>query len=275
MEAKHNTPKYRRHRSAGLDRAFVELNGTRQYLGRWGSPESREKYDRVLAKWLANGRRLRRRGPNPTITELVAAFWHHAEKRYQSREALNFRPVIKLLRRLYGRTRIADFSAPDLKAVRGWILNLIEVSAFLHQFQREQRNGAIVASVDDYAVAYELAGEVLVDTFSDLRKSLRNVYERIRALFREEGGPVSRRYIRECLSMPDSTVRRWLTELVELEYLEVVEAGRRGAGKATRYRLAERGPKEELMLGLLSPEELRKNSQIAKKAPQAVAIFNS
>jgi DNA primase catalytic core len=154
-------------------------------------------------------------------------------------------------------------------------LNLIEVSAFLHQFQRERQNGAVVASVDDYAVAYELAGEVLADTFSDLRKPLREAYERIRELFREEGGPVSRRYLRERLSVPDSTARRWLSELVELEYLEVVEMGRRGAGKATRYRLSERGPKEELMLGLVSPSELRRNSQIARKPPLPVAIFNS
>ena len=154
-------------------------------------------------------------------------------------------------------------------------LNLIEVSAFLHQFQRERKNDAIVASVDDYAVAYELAGDVLTDTFSDLRKPLRQAYERLRELFKEDGSPVSRRDLREQLSVPDSTVRRWLSELVELEYLEVVQAGRRGAGKATRYRLAKRGPREELMLGLLSPHELRKNSQIAKKPPPPVAIFNS
>lgn len=154
-------------------------------------------------------------------------------------------------------------------------LNLIEVSAFLHQFQRERHAGAIVASPDDYAIAYELASEVLVDTFSDLKKPLREAYERICALFREGEGPVSRRYIREQLSVPDSTVRRWLSELVELEYLEIVESGRRGAGKATRYRLAERGPRQALMPSLLKPEELRKNSQTAKKPPLPVAIFNS
>jgi Mn-dependent DtxR family transcriptional regulator len=154
-------------------------------------------------------------------------------------------------------------------------LNLIEVSAFLHQFQRERQNGAIVASVDDYAVAWELAGEVLADTFSDLRRPLREAYERIRELFRGGQRDVTRRDVRERLSVPDSTARRWLSELVELEYLEVLDSGRRGAGKAARYRLTERGPKEELMLGLLSPEELRRNSQIARKPPQPVAIFNS
>ena len=44
-------------------------------------------------------------------------------------------------------------------------LNLIEVSAFLHQHQRERtREGAIVAAVADYAVAYALAAEVLGET---------------------------------------------------------------------------------------------------------------
>ena len=38
-----------------------------------------------------------------------------------------------------------------------------------------------MASVDDYAIAYELAGKVLVDTFSELRKFLRDVYELMNA----------------------------------------------------------------------------------------------
>jgi len=133
-------------------------------------------------------------------------------------------------------------------------LNLIEVSAFLHQFQRERWNGAIVASVDDYAVAYELAGEVLADTFADLRKPLREAYERIRGLCGKDE-TVSRREIREELGLPDTTVRHWLRELVELEYLLAVEGG--GRGKTVRYRLSPRAPREELVLGLLTPEQLR------------------
>jgi DNA primase len=133
-------------------------------------------------------------------------------------------------------------------------LNLIEVSAFLHQHQRERRGGAIVASVDDYAVAYGLAAEVLAETLSDLRRPLREAYEAVRGLC-EGGEGVTRREIREALQMPDSTVRNWLCELVSLEYLEA-EGG--GAGRTTRYRLTGRGPKDDVALGLLSPDELRK-----------------
>jgi DNA primase catalytic core len=135
-------------------------------------------------------------------------------------------------------------------------LNLIEVSAFLHQHQRERRGGAIVASTADYAVAYALAVEVLADTLSDLRKPLREALERVRGLSLKGGGTVSRREIREALSMPDSTVRRWLADLVELEYLAQVEAGAKGAGKTSRYRLVPLETQRNAPLGLLSPEDL-------------------
>ena len=136
-------------------------------------------------------------------------------------------------------------------------LNLIEVSAFLHQYQRERRGGAIVAAVADYAVAYALAAHVLTDTLSDLKKPLREAYERIQGLSLKGDGAVSRREIREALQVPDSTVRHWLSELVELEYLEV-ESSKGGAGRGTRYRVSGRAPRRDLVLGLLSPEELEK-----------------
>ena len=136
-------------------------------------------------------------------------------------------------------------------------LNLIEASAFLHQYQRERRGGAIVASLADYAVAYELAGAVLAETLSDLRKPLREAYTRIRALCLAGDGTVSRREIREALAVPDSTVRGWLQSLVELEYVEA-EASKGGAGRSTRYRLVDRGPRQDLLLGLLTPEELKR-----------------
>jgi DNA primase/DNA-binding transcriptional ArsR family regulator len=134
-------------------------------------------------------------------------------------------------------------------------LNLIEVVAFLHQHQRERRGGATLASLADYAVAYELAGQVLADTLSDLKKPLREALERLRELSLKGQGLVSRREIREALGVPDSTVRGWLQELVELEYLEA-EASRGGAGKATRYRLTDRGPLAQGAAGLLTPQEL-------------------
>jgi hypothetical protein len=135
-------------------------------------------------------------------------------------------------------------------------LNLIEVSAFLHQHQRERREGAIVAVLADYAVAYGLAGQVLQETLSDLKRPLREAYERVRELSAKGEGSVSRREIREALAVPDSTVRRWLQDLVELEYLAQVEGSKGGAGKTTRYSVVEHPAEARKPLGLLSPTEL-------------------
>ena len=134
-------------------------------------------------------------------------------------------------------------------------LNLIEVSAFLHQFQRPKPNGTILADISDYEIAYNLAAQVLTDTFTDLKKPLREAYGRVQRLAEQRKGTISRREIREALGLADSTVRGWLTELVGLEYLVPVDGG--GRGKAVRYSLTERGPRQELVLGLLKPEELR------------------
>jgi hypothetical protein len=140
-------------------------------------------------------------------------------------------------------------------------LNLIEVSAFLHQHQRERRGGAIVAAPADYGVAYGLAGQVLQETLSDVRKPLREAYSRIRELSQKGDGTVSRREIREALAVPDSTARRWLTDLVELEYLVQAEQSRGGQGKTTRYGVVDREPKHDLVIGLLTPADLASRLQ--------------
>jgi hypothetical protein len=49
------TPSYRLHKPSG--QAVVTLNYQDKYLGPHGSPESRAAYDRLIAEWLANGRR--------------------------------------------------------------------------------------------------------------------------------------------------------------------------------------------------------------------------
>ena len=116
--------------------------------------------------------------------------------------------------------------------------------------------GAILAAPADYGVAYALAGQVLQETLSDVRKPLREAYSRIRELSQKGDGTVSRREIREALAVPDSTARRWLNDLVELEYLVQAEPSRGGQGKTTRYGVVDREPNHELVIGLLTPADL-------------------
>jgi hypothetical protein len=47
---RHSIPRYCCNKAKGL--AFVKLNGRRHYLGAYDSPESRQRYDELLAAWL-------------------------------------------------------------------------------------------------------------------------------------------------------------------------------------------------------------------------------
>ena len=49
-------PRLQFHKASGQGR--VHLCGTDFYCGKWNSPECKAKYDRLIAEWLHNGRRL-------------------------------------------------------------------------------------------------------------------------------------------------------------------------------------------------------------------------
>jgi hypothetical protein len=85
VSAKHSrTPSYRPHKASG--QAVVTLNGRDIYLGVHGTKQSRATYDRVIAEWLANGRR-EEPGGDLTVSQLVNRYLDHVEAMYQSNES--------------------------------------------------------------------------------------------------------------------------------------------------------------------------------------------
>jgi hypothetical protein len=68
-------PSYRIHRQSG--QAIVTLSGRDVLLGKHGTRESREKYNRLTAEWLANDRRLPTDPLAATVSTVIAAFWQH------------------------------------------------------------------------------------------------------------------------------------------------------------------------------------------------------
>ena len=112
-------PTYRLHKPSG--QAVVTVNGHDFYLGKHGSARSRAEYDRLLAEWLANGRRLP--ASDATVNELLLAYLGFADSYYikhgrPTTEPASIRQTIRPLRELYGHTLAQDFGPMQLKAVR-------------------------------------------------------------------------------------------------------------------------------------------------------------
>lgn len=118
------TPSYRLHKPTGL--AVVTLGSRDIYLGKFGAPESRAEFDRVLAEWLANGRRLptlAASASDVSINEMMLAYLTFADGYYvkngkPTTEPVNIRLALRPLRRLYGHTLARSFGPLALKAVR-------------------------------------------------------------------------------------------------------------------------------------------------------------
>jgi integrase len=121
----HKHPSYRLHKPSG--RAVVTLDGQLFYLGRFNSPESRAEYDRLIAEWLANGRRLASPADAPadlTVSELIARYWADKERQYRRHDGTHgselekIRLSLRPLRRLYGPTLARAFGADALETVQ-------------------------------------------------------------------------------------------------------------------------------------------------------------
>jgi integrase len=132
------TPAYRLHRPTG--QAVVSFNRRDFYLGKFGTPESRAEYDRLVAEWLSNGRRLTPKATEPaddskparstkpapvfTIHELVAAYWKQHVTTYYVKDGRptseqdNIRQALRFVIRLYGHIAAKDFGPIALKTVR-------------------------------------------------------------------------------------------------------------------------------------------------------------
>ena len=128
----HTLPALRHHRPCG--RARVRIDGRDYWLGRYGSPEARAGYDALIARYLAAGRKAPPPAPagvepppdpaSVTVTVLVAEFWPWAQAHYRkpdgtpTREADNFRGVLRRLRRRYGNLPVPDFGPARLLEFR-------------------------------------------------------------------------------------------------------------------------------------------------------------
>lgn len=127
--AENYIPRYRRHRPSG--QTVVTLNGRDFYLGQHGTQVGKTTYDKLIAEWTANNRRLpSEKDGGILMVELVADFMDHAEQYYrradgtQTSEVRNFRDALRPLMELYSDLPATEFSPRCLRAVRQKMIDL-------------------------------------------------------------------------------------------------------------------------------------------------------
>lgn len=116
-------PKYRFHRASG--QAVVTLDGSDYYLGPHKTKASRLEYDRLVAEWLANGRRMPVTDAEGKVTvmEVLAAYKRFADGYYvkngqPTNEVKQLLYAMKVVKQLYGTIDAADFGPLKLQAVQ-------------------------------------------------------------------------------------------------------------------------------------------------------------
>ncbi len=144
-------------------------------------------------------------------------------------------------------------------------LTLIDAIALLHQHQRQARTlpggqRYIEVTLDDIALANQLAPEVLGRSLDELPPQTRRLLGYIRELVKKkQAGPAptfSRRELRDLCGWSLTQVRVHLERLVELEYL-AIRHGRLGSPFVYELLLEAEAPEATAHIGLIDIAKLR------------------
>ncbi len=124
-------PKYSLHKPSG--QAKVKYKGRVYYLGKHGTPKSKEAYARFISQ-LSQGREPERSRPVPVATplligELVLQFWEHCKSYYvkdgkRTGEDVTVHAALQPLVDSFGMTPAAEFGPKKLKLVREEMIRL-------------------------------------------------------------------------------------------------------------------------------------------------------
>ncbi|MCL1894896.1 MAG: site-specific integrase [Holophagaceae bacterium] len=106
--------------------AYVSLNGTKHYLGRYGTLESKEQYLRLISEWTAiekSPAKSKVKDVTITVNELVAAFLDHAENYYVKNGRVtesygHFVRISDRLKKIYGSIHVDEFTPDCLETMQ-------------------------------------------------------------------------------------------------------------------------------------------------------------
>jgi hypothetical protein len=140
-----------------------------------------------------------------SLAELIA--WHH---QFQS-DLKSLPIIIPYIEQLTFPYHRVNFRREQEK-----FLGLLEASALLHQHDRDTTKGVIIASVEDYKIAYDLYASVFKESQRELSKRASTMLEIL------ESKGLNTFTMRQAISATEwtyTTVHRTIRELLQYEYL--------------------------------------------------------
>ena len=160
------------------DRAYVKLQSKKYYLGVYGTPESHEKYNRIVSEYLANGGAVYQATSDLTVAELCCIFNDHAKVYYrrpdgtQTTQVDNYFLLGKLVSKQYGTLPVAQFSPLKLEAIRATMIN--------KGWTRKSINSQIslVRTIISYGVQKELVDVRVLDALKTVKGLARGLTTR-------------------------------------------------------------------------------------------------
>lgn len=172
MARRRKVPSYCRHKASG--QAYVTLDGREHYLGVYGTPESRERYARLIAEHTA-AQSSAGASPAPdsvqSVNELALLYWErhvlqvHARNGKPTDRQYHIRLSLRPLKELYGSLPVCDFGPKALKCVREkMIADAVEARGGVNRRYLNDHIG-IIKRMFRWGVAEEL---VPVDIFQSL-----------------------------------------------------------------------------------------------------------
>jgi integrase len=278
LNSSRRVPSYRHYKPKNL--GVVRIDGKDNYLGKYNSPESWEKYDRQIAEWLANGRQLKSSADDHTnqepaplsVNQLILDYWRFAKSHYlkdgkPTDTLTGIRSALRPVRQLYGSTPAADFGPKSLKVVRH---HLIE--AGLSRGVVNKRIGQIKRAFK-WAVAEELVPPSL---YHGLQAVTGLTFGRSKARETEPIRPVPDLYIAVVLPLVSPQVAAMIKvqrlsgmragELVLMRPCDIDTSGEVWIYEPSDHKNRWRGHRKEIPLG---PEAQRILAPFLNRDPQA------
>lgn len=261
---------------------YDRLTGRRSKIriGEFGTAESRQQYDRVIAEWTAAGRRLPaeadypRAGHGPTVGQIADAFLASAAERYSASELGCYRAAIRFLSRFHSLTPAARFGPMALRALRSAMMR-DEPDRVGWCRKTAARQTARIVAVFRWAASYQLLPYSIWESLRSidpLRRGAGREYDPIRpadsAAVKVVRGLVSRT-VRDLIDLQLATGAR-PGELLIMRPGDIERGRSVWVYRPSRHKLFHVGKAREIVIGprarkLLAP-------LIAKLAPDALVF---